>query len=189
MKPTTVLSILSAFCAAVLLGCSGINVTSDAVGSTFDTYQRFGWHQDTSRPDTDIGRLVHEQILTLVDEGLKSKGYQKADTADFFVNYEVTADDVVDIQKHKMYSGYGPGFVWRLGEGMANEVMTQNDEIVINTVRKGTLIIDVIDAKTNKLVWRAVADKELEGRLNNQQRETQLQAAVNKLLEAIPAAK
>jgi hypothetical protein len=56
-------------------------------------------------------------------------------------------------------------------------------------VRKGTLVIDIIDADTDTLVWRSVADKEFEGRLNKREREVELKAAIRKMLKQIPVVK
>jgi len=189
MKKTNLILPLLALGIALLSSCSKLNVKSDFAGETFSDYQRYGWHSSASEDQSDLERLVHMRVVALVDEALAVKGYRQSDSADFLVSYQVTAEVDFDVKQLDVYSGYGPGFVWRPGEGVSNEVMVSGKEVVVDEVRKGTLIIDIIDAKTDKLVWRSVADKEFDGQLTQEQRDTELKAAIKKIFKGIPSAR
>lgn len=176
--------------AVLLSACSGINVKTDVVGDSFSAYSTYAWHDDAKPEDSQFAKLVHKPILALVNAELADKNYTKLEsgTPDFYVNYQVTAEDIFDVKEVNIYSGYGPGFVLsRSNDDISNEVYVSGKEFHIEEFRKGTLVIDFIDAKTDELLWRGFADKKVEGRLNNSEREALLQKVISKLFSAIPA--
>ena len=57
---------------------------------------------------------------------------------------------------------------------------------VIN-YEQGTLVVDIVDAHSNKVVWRGWAQDSVEGVIDNQDRmERQLDEAVTRMLEQFP---
>lgn len=53
----------------------------------------------------------------------------------------------------------------------------------------GTLMLDVVDARTNRVIWRAWAQDRLEGLIDNQDMmEEQINEAVTRMLERLPPA-
>jgi hypothetical protein len=69
-------------------------------------------------------------------------------------------------------------FDWRAGGGSST---TYVDRVV-----RGMLMVDVIDAKTKKLVWRATATDTITD--NRQKNEKKIHKAVEKMFEKYPAA-
>ena len=178
---------------AFAVGCSSnnpIDVKTDVVTNEFDQFSRYSWYNQHSKVSTAASQRVGSMVVNAVNDKLLQKNYTRVDagSADFYVNYEVTAQDGGDINKMNVYSGLGEGFVWRHGQGLSNEVYVESKEYDIETFTKGTLIIDIINAKTDKLVWRGVANKRIEQQLNNAEIEAGIKTAIAKLLKDIPRA-
>ena len=52
----------------------------------------------------------------------------------------------------------------------------------------GTLVIDLVDARTNKLVWRGWSEGNVEGVVNNQRwMEERIDEAVTRIFERLPS--
>jgi len=182
--------VLGAFCALFVMACSDLRVTSDYSPANFERYSRYVWHSSLSAGSAGVDELTHGQVVHLVDEQLKKQGYRLAgvEQADFLVNYHITAEDRVDVKTYEVYSGYGDGFVWHRETGFTNDLYRSDKELSIEEYRKGTLMIDIVSAKTNKLVWRGVAEKKLEDALSPEQRERIITQAIKRLLVQFPPA-
>jgi hypothetical protein len=51
----------------------------------------------------------------------------------------------------------------------------------------GTLLIDLVDARTNRLVWRGWAEGSVDGVIDNQEwMEARIDEAVTRILERLP---
>ena len=58
------------------------------------------------------------------------------------------------------------------------------------TFEAGTIILDVVDARTNRLIWRGWAQDSFEGVLDRQDRlRRQVDDAVNRMLRELPMAR
>ena len=57
----------------------------------------------------------------------------------------------------------------------------------VNSYDQGTLVIDIVDTKTNKVVWRGWAQDTMDGVIDNQQRlEKQVDEGVTKMMLMLP---
>ncbi len=170
-----------------LAGCSNLTVTSDEVGRNFAQYSSYHWHKSAQSPSTEASKLIHDDLIQIVDKSLTKKNYRKSTQApDFYVSYQVTAEDTINFKKVNVYSGYGPGFVLSFDGQFSNETYVKSTDIEIDEYRKGKLILDIIDADSNKLIWRSVADKKLQARLNNAERLKLLNTAIKEMLKPLP---
>ena len=62
-----------------------------------------------------------------------------------------------------------------------------NCEPRVSEYEAGTLVIDMVDAKTNKVVWRGWAQDSMTGVIDNQTRlEKQIDEAVTKMMRELP---
>lgn len=170
-------------CLVVLLGCSKMNVTSQHADNVdFSHYKTWNWLPEpavtpapTDSTITDPAVLV--RIEKAIENQLIAQGYRKtSDAPDFFVKYfaalrtnlsQTTVDDRYD---DASYAGY-----------------TQDWQTDYTHVwHQGSLLIDVLDAKSAKLVWRGYASTELKPNASYQEREKRVQDAVAKILKTFP---
>jgi hypothetical protein len=124
----------------------------------------FSWapvnKEDTGDYRADNPQL-HDLIKIAVEEQFLGKGYKKSsdDMPDFWINYRLATKNRTDMGSH------GP---------------TQNFD-------EGSLVLDVIDPGTRKLIWRAVAKTRLDNSLPPAVRKERAQTAVKRMLENLPA--
>lgn len=132
---------------AVLIG-AGVawaqHVTTESDPSAnFAAFHTYYWEKTDPMPGNAI---ASERIMAEVDAAMARRGWTKAPQgqADLAVvaNVATQASQRVD----SFYTGFG---AW--GWGGWGPVTT------VQTYLKGTLVVDLFDAKTKKLVWRGTA--------------------------------
>lgn len=156
---------------AVLGGCSSASIHADFDSSVdFDSYRTFSWFTEPeSGEGYEYSGPLDERIKSAVDEELKAKGLLKASTnTDLFVAYHVAKRERVEVER------WGYGGWWGTGGGEAYSY----DE--------GTLVIDVVDATTRKVVWRGTATGFLEKDATPEERQERIDEAVRKMFSDYP---
>ena len=100
--------------------------------------------------------------------------------ADVLATYHIGTEDKIDINTWHSYYGYYPCWhCWGPHYGF-------RDDIWVNQYTQGTLIIDLIDADSRKLLWRGVADRRLPGFKTPEQRQAYLDETVTAILSKFP---
>lgn len=178
--------VLAALLTAVLAGagCSSMQITSDhAPAVDFQSLSRYGWLPDP-RPKTGDPRLdsslLDQRVRRAVDAQLAARGYPEvsADEADFLVTYHAALESKLDVDT--IYRTYGYGYGWGRGYGPA-EVDT-----VVRQYEQGTLLLDFVDPKTRKLIWRGSASAEITPDSTPEKRQERINEAVARMLERFP---
>jgi len=114
------------------------HVTTDSdPAAPFATYKTYAWTPGTA---ADVS-LTEQRIHDGVNAQLQGKGMTQVDSnPNVFVATHVTTHAVPQV----IADGFGP---WGFGGGMAT----------VQTYTEGSLIVDLYDATTKKMVWRGVA--------------------------------
>lgn len=156
---------------AVFTGCSSIDVSTDfKADNDFTGYKTFAWmKEDAPGKEYAYEGPLDEQIRSAVDTQLESSGLTRADgPADVLVVYHAGGEQQVEA------ADWGYGGWWGRGGGEEN------------TYHKGTLIVDLIDAATRKLVWRGTATKALSGEPSPGTQKDTIDKAVEKMFKKYP---
>lgn len=136
---------------ALASGCAA-PVHVEYNNASYAQWHNFAWEapqQGTvANPILDSGILT-TRVEKAVSRTLSDAGYHKVDNqkdADFLVTYHTTMAVRPALQPGVSfaYGAYGPGF--------NTLILTQPGS---QQMQEGSLILDVIDAKTHKLVWRS----------------------------------
>jgi len=174
---------LLAVLAVALLGagCSGMNVFSDFDPTAVEemkAYRTYSWLPAPQGKKRSADQLVSKRIMMVMDEALSKKGYERAQTSapDFLIGWHGAIDKKLQYSTVNTYYGYGWGY-WG-GVGATQTYATEYHE--------GSLIIDIVDAKSNELVWRGVAQAEVYPQSDTEYRNQQIESAVNKILSKFP---
>jgi hypothetical protein len=117
------------------------NVNTDADPSApFSTYKTYAW--TTGTPSFES--LGEQRIRAAVDAQMSAKGFRLAtdSTPDVYIATHV----LTHREPQVIANGFGP---WGFGGGFGS--------IDVNTLIQGTLVVDMYDANTKKMVWRGVA--------------------------------
>lgn len=96
--------------------------------------------------------ITAQRIRAAVEYEMESRGYSKSPTPDIFVNFYVTVQQVQKVSQVPS----APQPVYGYGYRRYNTWPGQNYETWVRNYNEGTLMIDVVDAKTNQLVWEGV---------------------------------
>jgi hypothetical protein len=98
------------------------------------------------------------------------------------VTHTVTTESRTQVSQSTMSVGYGRyGAHGGVGVGYGMPVNTQ-----VYQYKVGTLVIDVINAKQQRLVWRGAGERTLEQNLSPAERETLINTVVNDILGRFP---
>jgi len=114
------------------------HVTTDSdPAAPFATYKTYAWTPGTASAVS----LTEQRIHDGVNAQLQGKGMTQVNSnPNVFVATHVTTHTVPQV----IADGFGP---WGFGGGMAT----------VQTYTEGSLIVDLYDATTRKMVWRGVA--------------------------------
>jgi len=120
-----------------------VNVDSaeDADFSKFQTYQYQNWTPVPSQ-------LMDQRVIAAIEYHLAMSGYEKVDSnPDLVVTYHASARTGQTVTTDHFGTGYGR---YR-GTGMGSSTSR------VHTYTKGTLVVDIWDAKEKSLLWRGTA--------------------------------
>lgn len=168
------LKLILVFSVALLLhSCSSIRVTSDyESGTDFSQYKSFAFYK-TGIDKAPISDIDKRRILKNIEDELQAKGMVKSDNPDVLISIFTKAKEQVDIYERPYWMPYYYG---------------PYQQTTVSKYTEGTLFIDVIDAKGNKLIWQGVGSGFLTKSQNKEKREANIQLFVHEILEKFPPA-
>ena len=135
----------------------------------FGRYQTYSWLKVEADP------LWTDRIQSAIDSQLAAKGWTPAPVGDASVSAFGSTTTMPRIQT--FYDTFGGGWYWRgWGDGMAT---TEVENIPV-----GTLIVDIFDTPTKRLIWRGVATDTLSDK--PEKNEKKLEKAVSEMFEHFP---
>jgi hypothetical protein len=138
----------------------------------FDNFRTYAWVPGTPVPEP----LVHQRILNAIDSQLARKGVTKVTSnADVLVAYHTAFDRNLQI------TGFGSG-----GWGGYRFAGTRSGSARAEEIVVGTLIIDIIDARTKTIVWRGSATKDIDVNASPDKRDRNIVKTTEKVFKHYP---
>ncbi|QTC92253.1 DUF4136 domain-containing protein [Brevundimonas goettingensis] len=159
------------FIASLTTGCASTAgkitvLTSDPAGLAPGSTYVWASPPADARPDPRVARVIVEQRLhTAVDQALAARGYRRVtapEDAALQVAYHAVLQDLQDtsITGFSLAGGTTCGVRGcRDGWGLYGP---PRGGMNLAAYAKGTLILDVTDARTGRLAWRATSDKRVD---------------------------
>ncbi|OWP83666.1 hypothetical protein BWK59_09325 [Flavobacterium davisii] len=170
MKTTRLLTLFSLL---MLTACSSVYVNTDYdKRARFDQYKTFAYLK-SGIDKAEISDLDKKRILYALDETLTEKGFSKSENADILISFFTKEKERVDY-----YNNWG----WNMGWN--NPWWGGFSYSMPVTSIEGTLIIDVIDAKTKELIWQGKGSGYLTEDVNK--KDARIKEFVSKILEKYP---
>ncbi len=118
-------------------------------GVDFSKYKTYGWMEGTPASSSiDQGR-----INRAIEREIEAKGLAKLEQGkpDLYIVTHASVDNETRVSAHSFgYGGYGAGWRWG-GMGMGSSTT----RVVTN--EKGTIVIDMYDAKSKQMLFRGKA--------------------------------
>jgi hypothetical protein len=186
----------------LLAGCMGIPVTYDYDrNASFAAMHTYRWFTPADAVAAGAGSspanpvkpraavspnpIMEQRVRRIVERELAAKGLQllEGPTDVLVAYYPVFHDRVV-----QTYTGFGPawgyGWGWRPWDyGVAGGF------VEVQHFREGSIVLEMVDPRSNQVVWHAVAEGALNGLRDPQDAEEQVGLAVHKMLERFPPPK
>ena len=148
-------------CALLGFACAGQPISTSYdynPNADFTTLKTYAWMPIRS---DQLTNFELERVTNAVEAGLQEKGFQRAGNADFLL---------------KVFAGKGltlsSGYGW---SGMESRRFAE-----------GTLIIDMVDPLSNRLLWRGTATKALDANPTPEQQTENIARAVRAVLANFP---
>ena len=157
----------------IFASCSSITVNQDYnTNFDFSNWKTFGF---IPIPESaGIDQINATRLGDAIKNHLTAKGYKLEEPADFGVALAFHQQTVTDVQSYG--TGYGYGYGYWGGPGGVD--VTQYDQ--------GTLIVDFIDMKENKLEWRGTGQGVLADNPSVEERMANIDTAVAQILVQFP---
>ena len=155
------------------LACSTVDVNVDYDTSfDFAPYTSYGW----LKPPEDIGDLradnplLHKRLQAEIDRQLAARGYRyESASPDFLVAYHLGLRQGYDV------SAVSHGYRYPVA-----------DTVMVREYEEGTLAIDVVDTRSDTLVWRGLGTKRLLRNPTPEQTTENVRDVVSQVLAAFP---
>ncbi|MBT8263428.1 MAG: DUF4136 domain-containing protein [Bacteroidia bacterium] len=159
----------------VLTSCSTVRVVSDYDReANFDQYKTYAFY----KPGVDkaeISDLDKKRILRAIDAELSAKGLNKGESPDLLVSIFTKERERVDVYNNNFGWGWGWNPWWYGGWGNT-----------VSTSTEGSLYVDLIDAKTNELVWQGIGTARLITSGNIDKKEERIREIVREIMMQYP---
>lgn len=139
-----------------------------------------------SKENILISPFTLSHIHSLVNSELAKRYESMAEgaSADFYVTYHVVMEEKLDPRAYD--DMYGMGF-WGRGYRYPSSIFYRQPlDGGIRVYNQGSLIIDMVDAKTQQPIWRGVSEKRLNKGLSPQKQREILTGAVLEVLAQFP---
>jgi Domain of unknown function (DUF4136) len=142
--------------------------------ANFGQYKTYSWEQIKTKNALDVDR-----IKSAVNAELAAKGWTQVDSGG---DVSIVAMEITREQQtlNTFYDGFGGGWGWRRfgGGGFGMETTTTD------TYKVGTLVVDLFDTKTKKLLWRGSSSDTLSN--NSNKNIKNLDKGVEKMFKKFP---
>ena len=160
-------------------GCASPKIGYDFDRSVnFSAYHAYGWIPGAQEATGDRrldNSLIDARIRTAIDTQLRSKGYVATahGTPEFLVAYHVGMKDQIRGSSTQRY----------IGDRAHGTYTTLSD---IQPYKEGTLLIDIVDAASKRLVWQASASAEVEEGVTPKERDKRINGIIRAMLSHFP---
>jgi hypothetical protein len=172
MRPLVRLTI-AALGALALTACATTDIRSYVErGTDVGQYRTYTWGpanvQTTGDPRLDNNRFFQERVEAAVERQLNARGFEKAiEAPDLLVRYYASVEQQV-------HNG-------------ADRPYVACEDCRPFVFDAGTIVVDLIDARSQRLIWRGWAEGSIDGVVDNQAwMEQRVDEAVARILERLP---
>ncbi len=162
----------------LLGGCAGMVIQSDQDPAvSLDSYGSYTWSPNQrASGDVRVTPALRTQVREDIDRHLADKGYVRVNSgADFSVAWQVTIEGETIVQTLDYYSGSN----FKATVGTTGPVQRRYEE--------GTLIIDITEGESERLIWRGTATAEVRQSPSMEERSARVAEAVQKVLAQFPS--
>jgi hypothetical protein len=165
---------------AVATGCLALMPVSSHIdrGADFTRYRTYAWGPADALPVTDARLRENPSFIDdlhgAIDRALQARGLERAteERADLLVHFHAAVTERLEV----------PARLERFSERVGTDRPT-----AVTEFEAGTLVIDLVDTSTKRVVWRGWAEHRLEDLLDDPPEvKRRVEEAVHRLMERLP---
>ena len=165
---------LAALGVLALTACATTNVRSFVErGMDVRQYRTYTWGpadlRATGDPRLDNNTFFQERIEQAVETHLNARGFEKTEgMSDLLVHYHASVEQQINANG-------------------ADQLHVTCEECEPFVYDAGTIVVDLVDARTHRLVWRGWAEGSIDGVVDDQSwMEKRIDEAVARIIERLP---
>jgi hypothetical protein len=165
--------------ALAVTGCATMTVSSHVrSGIDFSRYDTYDWGPADALPtgDARLDRdpFFKDHLLGAVEKHLAARGLERSssDTPDLLIHYHASINRRVNVFGVDREHGY---------------CFDDECKAWVNDYEAGTLVLDLVDRRSNRVIWRGWAQDSVEDMLNDRDRMAQkIDEAVARMMALFP---
>jgi hypothetical protein len=181
---------------SMLAACAGVPVSTDySQEFDFSNVSSYAWLLPTKASDPEVDNdLVRQRVVDAVDAQFTARGLVKSadiSKASVLVSYQLGQEDKIAIDNFGSWYthfGYYPCYNcgYRPGYGYFGRSHFYDDDIWVRNYKQSTLMIDVIDPASKKLLWRGMTKRVIPTLKTPEERRLYVLETVSAILAEFP---
>jgi hypothetical protein len=169
---------IAAFAAMALTGCATMNVSSHIErGVDFAQFRTWDWGPadalPTGDPRLDNNPFFNDYLQGAVEKAMTRHHYDHVTegTPDLLLHYHANVSKTFEVNGVDMRNGY----------------CYDDCEPKVIEYMQGTIVLDVVSTKTNRVVWRGWSQDSMEGVIDNQDRlKAEINESITRMMKEMP---
>ncbi len=172
---------------ALSTACSSYTVKTDYDPTiTYSSYRTFDWYAASKKAKgkgSGTDPLLDKRVRVVVQTVLEGKGFKQETLGepDFLVTYY----PIFHNRKYRTTTSFGGGYGWgrrHWGYGVGTRFSSSQ----VHQYREGTIVLEIVDSRSNQLVWQGAAEGALTDLSNPEDAQEQINKAVRDMLANFP---
>ncbi len=178
----------------LVTSCATVNVDVDFdEKADFEHLYQYAWLEEkapvTGNTLLDTNTLLHDRVRSGIDQWLGAHGYikSKKTEADFLVIYRMVIENKTRVTVLNPYYDYP--YSWRFGYSRyfySSFAWNYYPEHRVYEYQRGTLIIDIVDPVSKKLMWRGMAYEDISLHTTQETKQRYVDRAIKSILSRFP---
>ncbi len=175
------------FLLVTLSGCSTMQISSDYDASAnFAGLKTYNWIPEPPKASSDPridNPFIERRIRDAVDNQLAAQGYERglSGDSDFLVGYHVALEKKLAVSTMNEYYGVVVGPRWHY-----SSPRWYGSETYVYDYDEGSLVLDIIEAGSRKLIWRGSALARVDTTASAERKTKRINEAVQRILAQFP---
>jgi len=169
------------FTVSLFVSCSTLTVNSDYDRSAnFTKYKTFSFYK-LNLSGIAVNELNQTRIINAIKAEMVKKGFTEVnENPDLLVN----ATTVIQVEKQYNANSYGMGGAYRPYRWGGGYGGMSSTTVTVQNYTEGSLVVDVLEASSNTLLWTATGSKEIGSQNDNP--DQAITDAVNQIMQSFP---
>lgn len=147
----------------------------------FENIRTYSVLEDTAKPMDavyHVSDIENDRVARALQNAMANKGLREVpkDQADILVAYQIVTKDKTQVRD------YGPSVAYRCYRCFGGYAGV-NNTVDVRNYTEGTIIIDMLDPKSNESVWRSMVSKPLKKHKTVEEKDQATFDGVTKMLE------